>query len=835
MSRTFGTTNPQETKMELAHRALARRAAAESFVLLRNEHRILPLAPGRIALYGIGARRTVKGGLGSGSVSERYSVTIEQGLVHAGFTVTTTRWLNDFDHTYEKAYQAWHDMVEGKVAGLTDPTKIIPLAHSYVFPYPTSRPVTEEDIEESDTDTCLYVLTRQAGEGLDRKPEKGDFYLTDAEEQDIALLARRYPKFILAVNVGGLVDFSFLDAIPGIDAIVLFVQGGEEGGNALADVLTGKRNFSGHLADTIPLSYADVPSARTFSDLDGDDQNDTYHEGIYVGYRYYDTFGKSVRFPFGFGLSYTTFSESCTGFSQIGDAVTVRVRVKNTGAVSGRQVIQLYLLLPQTEFRSETKRLAAFDKTKDLAPGEEEERKLSFRLSDAAVYDEARSAFVLQRGTYVLCLGEDSRHLTPAAAFFLREHHIVLQCRSCCAPTEKIEELCPPKTSPLSLPEDIPLLPIREEEIPARTVRYEEPTVKESRADKAFLDSLTDKELVRLVIGGNLMQADPGSFEITGAGGKTPTCFAKKGLQNLCFSDGPAGINIAERVYLLPGGKEAPAAVPERYQWGILAHSLDRLKDQNLPIVYREATAWPVEALLAQSWDPGLLEEIGDATGEEMEAFGISVWLAPAMNLHRNPLGGRTFEYYSEDPLISGKLAAAITRGVQRRDGKFVCLKHFACNNGENNRNGISENVSERALRELYLKGFAIAVREGQPGTLMTSYNMLNHTYTANRHDLVCDILRCEWGYEGLVMTDWSSTNEKAADPAACMLAQNDLIMPGTPFDRSALEKAVTEGRLKRAQILPCALRVLHLVEQGLPALDAAGEEEAEAGDGRKA
>ncbi|MGN1023364.1 MAG: glycoside hydrolase family 3 C-terminal domain-containing protein, partial [Lachnospiraceae bacterium] len=589
MSRYFGTKKTQETKMELSHRALARRAAAESFVLLRNEHRTLPLAPGRIALYGIGARRTVKGGLGSGSVNERYSVTIEKGLENAGFSVTTKRWLDDFDNTYEKAYRAWHDMVEEKVAGMTDPTKIIPLAHSYVFPYPTSRPVTEEDIKESGTDTCLYVLTRQAGEGNDRKPEKGDFYLTDAEEQDIALLAKRYPKFILAVNVGGLVDFSFLDAIPGIDAIVLFVQGGEEGGNALADVLTGKRNFSGRLADTIPLSYADVPSARTFSDLDGDDQNDTYHEGIYVGYRYYDTFGKTVRFPFGFGLSYTTFSESCTGFSQKGDEITVRVLVKNTGAQTGRQVIHLYLLLPQTEFRSEQKRLIAFDKTKDLAPGEEEERKLTFPLLDAAVYDETRSAFVLQRGTYVLCLGEDSRRLVPAASFLFREHHIVLQCRSCCAPTGKIGELCPPKTSPLALPEGIPILPLREEEIPKRTVRYEEPAVRESKADKAFPDSLTDQELVQLVVGGNLMKADPGSFEITGAGGKTPTCFAGKGLRNLCFSDGPAGINIAERVFLLPDGKEAPAAVPERYQWGVLVHSLDRLKDQNLPIVYREA------------------------------------------------------------------------------------------------------------------------------------------------------------------------------------------------------------------------------------------------------
>ena len=227
--------------------------------------------------------------------------------------------------------------------------------------------------------------------------------------------------------------------------------------------------------------------------------------------------------------------------------------------------------------------------------------------------------------------------------------------------------------------------------------------------------------------------------------------------------------------------------------------------------VYRYATAWPVELLLAQTWNKDLLQDIGRAVGEEMVQFGITIWLAPGMNIHRNPLGGRTFEYYSEDPVLTGEMAAALTLGVQSHKGVGACIKHFCCNNTEDNRNGISSNVSERALREVYLKGFEIAVKKSRPKAVMSSYNQLNHIYTANRRDLLTDILRCEWGFEGFVMTDWSSTNEKAADPALCAPSGNDLVMPGSDFDRQGILVAMERGALDTETVRRCACRVLRI------------------------
>lgn len=236
---------------------------------------------------------------------------------------------------------------------------------------------------------------------------------------------------------------------------------------------------------------------------------------------------------------------------------------------------------------------------------------------------------------------------------------------------------------------------------------------------------------------------------------------------------------------------------------------LDKIPGQ---IVYRYATAWPVEMLLAQSWNTGLLRKMGEAVGEETMAFGITVWLAPGMNIHRNPLGGRAFEYYSEDPVLTGEMAAALTLGVQSRKGLNVSVKHFCCNNSEDNRNGISANVSERALREIYLKGFEIAVRKSQPGTVMSSYNMINQVYTANRHDLLTDILRCEWGFEGLVMTDWGSTNEQAGRPELAAPSGNDLIMPGSDYDRECILEGIADGRISHESVRRSACRVLRLM-----------------------
>ena len=286
-----------------------------------------------------------------------------------------------------------------------------------------------------------------------------------------------------------------------------------------------------------------------------------------------------------------------------------------------------------------------------------------------------------------------------------------------------------------------------------------------------------------------------------------------KGIRNVLFSDGPAGVNIANKVKALPGGGFAPAMVPERYSWGIMGKAM-KAQLERIPgeIVYRYATAWPVEMLLAQTWNKELLESIGKAVGEEMLQFGITIWLSPGMNIHRNPLGGRAFEYYSEDPVLTGELAASLTKGVQSHKGLGVSLKHFCCNNTEDNRNGISSNVSERALREIYLKGFEIAVKKSHPKTVMSSYNMVNHIYTANRHDLLTDILRSEWGFEGLVMTDWGSTNEKAGRPEKAAPSGNDLIMPGSDYDRECILKAIKNGEMTPEVVRRSACRVLRMM-----------------------
>ena len=818
MANPFGTFDSNPSELEKKNRALARRAAAEGFVLLKNDGGALPLKSKKVALFGMGARKTVKGGLGSGSVEERYSVNIEDGLKNAGFEITTSLWLDDYDREYDETYAAWHDMVEEKVAGITDPMKLIPLAHSYVYRYPSGRAITEADVAASDTDTAVFVLMRQAGEGNDRKLEPGDYYLTEIEMENLRFLAAHYRHTILIINVGGHIDMSFLDVIEGIDAVVLYVQGGEEGGNALADVLSGKENFSGKLADTIPLCYEDIPYGENFSYLNGNTESEDYREDIFVGYRYYDTFGKAVRYPFGFGLSYTSFSLAAEEVRADRREIVIEASVSNNGNCAGKEVAQLYLSAPQTELRKEKQRLIAFAKTKVLAPGEREALEFRFGLEEAASYDESRSSWVLSPGTYYLHLGSSSRDHTVIAALRLPAEIIVRKCRSCCAPDFALDRLQAPEAVAENVPAGVMMLEIDPSVFVTDTIDYAPPAFIETKEEQTILDSLSEEEQLQLLCGGEQQVRTPGVFDIPGAAGKTATALIGKGIPNVVFSDGPAGINVVNRCFALPGGRFVAAEVPERYRWGVIGQmAAKQLGSMQAPIVHRYATAWPVEMLLAQTWNPGLLQEIGYAVGEEMKRFGVSVWLAPGMNIHRNPLGGRAFEYYSEDPVLSGKMAAALTLGVQSHTGIGVSVKHFCCNNSEDNRNGISANVSERALREIYLKGFEIAVRKAQPLTVMSSYNRLNGVFTANRHDLLTDILRCEWGFQGLVMTDWGSTNENAAIPEQCAPAGNDLIMPGNPYDHEQLSSALSEKQLDRKTVRTAAARVLRLILKTIP------------------
>lgn len=801
----YGALTNEVSERERAHAGLARRAAAEGFVLLQNDG-TLPLQTRKVALYGMGARKTIAGGEGSGDVAPRYKVSIEQGLENAGYEITSKSWLDDYDEEYAATYEEYRVMVEEKIADIKNPVAQIPVAHSYKYRYPSGRLIQEKDVSESDTDTAVYVLMRQAGECADRRNVPGDFQLTEIEIANLRFISENYASVVLVINVGGMVDLSVLDEVQ-TGAVVFFVQGGMEGGNALADLLSGAENFSGKLADSWPKCYEDIPGGESFSSLNGNLEEEHYTEGLYVGYRYYDSFGAEPRWPFGYGLSYTDFDVKTTSVTLDKTIVTVDAEVTNTGSTAGREVVQLYMHVPGDVAQS----LCAFCKTEKLAPGETATVQISFRLEDMAVWCDECAAWILPEGTYSLMAGNSSRNIETAAIFVLDETVKTKICKSCCAPEKPVEEIQPEQTS-RDILEEMPCIRIDPAVFKEERTDYIVREVAESAWVKEILDLLTPEEQIELVRGGDLQSHDSKQHQIMGAGGKTCITLQEKGVPNILFSDGPAGINIMEEVVYGEDGSQKTARMPEKYNWGLMRKMSKQFIAAEGQHVYRYATAWPVEELLAQTWDTELVEEIGRAVGEEMKEFGITLWLAPGMNIHRNPLCGRTFEYYSEDPLLTGKMASALTKGVQSHKGLGVTVKHFCCNNQEDNRVAVSSHVSEKALRQIYLKGFEIAVKESKPLAVMSSYNKLNGTYTGMRKDLIEDILRSEWGFEGLVMSDWGTRY----DPVEALHATTDLIMPGGEEDKKALTEALKEGLLDTAALRRSAGRVLRLIENGI-------------------
>ena len=812
----FGDENPGITPREQRNRALAREAAREGFVLLKNEG-ALPLRAQKIALFGMGARKTVKGGTGSGVVNERQSVSIEEGLEFAGFEITTKNYLDDFDENFDQAYKAWREGIENSTKGQPF-HRAIALAIETPFRYLGARPISDSDIADSDTDTALYVLARQAGEGKDRKLEPGDYLLTETEFADLTKITASYQKTIVVINVGGFIDLSWLSEFSGVSALVFYGQGGMEGGHALAEVLNGQHSFCGKLVDTWATRYEDYPSAMQYSYLNGDLENEDYTEGIFVGYRYFDNFGIQPNFPFGFGLSYTAFSISVTGVAIDHTEVIATVKVINIGKTySGKEVVQCYLSCPDGKLTKEDQRLVAFEKTKTLAPGEEQIIQLCFPMESAASYDEEHSAWVLEPGEYVLRIGNSSRNTMPAAVLTLESLVVTEQCRPCCPLVHPLAKLNSPERKSEILPDSLQTITLDPTEFITKHNEYELPDVVETAQETSILDALTPPEMAELLRGGDLQNMEDGHI-VVGAAGKTAITLLDKGIGNVVFADGPSGLNIVNQVFVSETGEQIPVKIPEKFNWGSMAnYYAKRIAESIGQQVWRYATAWPVHMVLAQSWNLEIVEKVGHALGEEMSAYGITLWLAPALNIHRNPLCGRTFEYFSEDPLISGKMAAALTYGVQSWPGLGVTLKHFAANNQEDNRTEVSSNVSERALREIYLKGFEIAVKQSQPKALMTSYNRINGIYAPNNHDLLTDILRCEWGFEGPVMTDWGSCEAGRADPALCAPAGNDLVMPGSEADRNAILEAVKSGAIYSKTLRQCAGRVLRIIlESGI-------------------
>lgn len=801
-------TSHDITSREINNRSLARAIAAEGIVLLENDG-ALPLANKRIALFGAGARMTVKGGTGSGEVRERESTNTEKGLENAGYCIESKAWLDDFDAEYNRLYTAWRQMINEK-AKWKLPFAVFDVTSTNPFSFPIGRRVTESDISKANTDTAIYVIARQAGEGTDRKIEKGDYLLSDIEYQNIKLLAERFKHTIIVINVGGMIDLSFMDEIKGINALVYFVQGGMEGGNALADILSGKVTPCGKLTDTWARTYNDYPNADTFSYRNGNLDEEDYTEGIYVGYRYFDSFNIKPRYEFGYGKSYTDFNIQVDNVILNKTEALISARVKNCGQeYEGKEVLQAYISFPSAGLPRESQQLVAFSKTDILKPDEEQRVDLSFSLTQLAAYNEEISSWVLEAGEYGLFVGNSSRNTQPAALLVLDKSIVCERVKSICPMTKPIKEIIAPKQDAHNLvfPKTIQ---VNANAFFTRDVCYESPQPDITDETTRLLKRLSIKDCISLAVGGGVLgkqvNAAPGA-----AGRTTMALWKKHRIPNIVLSDGPAGINVTQKIVIEKSGAQKLVDIPENYNFGSMRYFLRFMMSSGKrgAIHYQYATAWPIQTLLAQTWNLSLLEQMGRAVGDEMIEFGITLWLAPGMNIHRNPLCGRNFEYYSEDPFLTGKMAAAITRGVQSHKGIGVSIKHFACNNQEDNRTHVSSNLSERTLREIYLKGFGIAIRECMPMAVMTSYNKINGAYTANSHDLCTKVLRNEWGFNGFVMTDWFSTGDDKGSHPLCVQAGNDLIMPGTKKARKEIYSAVRSGDITREQLNACAANVL--------------------------
>ena len=787
---------------------VAYEAACEGMVLLKNDG-ALPFRTKKVALYGPGASMTIKGGTGSGEVNERHSVTILEGLQDRGFEITTLQWIRDFENGYREAEAAYKQEKKKRV-NLLKLSSIMEMLFDN-FRMPAGRMITEEDVSLSDTDSCIYVLSRQAGEGGDRKAEKGDFFITDEEEAAIRFCAEHYENFLLVINCGSSMDMEFTQRIPGINAILYFCQLGTEGGHAFADVVTGKVSPSGKLSDTWAKTYSNIPFASEYSYLNGDLENEYYKEGIYVGYRYFDSFDVEPAYPFGFGLSYADFAVQSSGVHLNGTKVTVKADVSNISkAYSGREVVQLYVSAPQGELHKAYQSLAAFEKTRELVPGAGQQLELFFDIRSLSSYREYDSCFVLEQGEYILRLGNSSRNTVPVGVIFLEKDIIVSRNQKICSLDSEFTELESPRRNREEMDPALPYLCLDCDNVQTLEFAYDSPREETDPRVQQFLNTLSLKEMVDIVVGNGMFGGET-RFNLPGSVGNTTSKFWDRGLANVPLCDGPAGLRIQKRSTVDEKGKVKPVemamSIFESFP-GFVKKFMVGDPEKN-PVIYQYTTAFPVANALAQTWNKELMFRVGDAIYREMKEYGCTYWLAPAVNIHRNPLCGRNFEYFSEDPVLAGQMAAAITRGVQQEEGFYVTVKHFAANNQEDNRNKVSSNLSERALREIYLRPFEITVRDGKAKSIMTSYNRINGVYAPNSYDICTKVLRNEWGFDGVVMTDWFSTNKGFARTDLCMKAGNDLIMPGGGSFKKEILAGVKSGVISESDVRICCSRVI--------------------------
>ena len=786
----------------------------ECMVLLKKDGSFPLEKAGTIVAYGSGIRHTIKGGTGSGEVNSRYFITVEKGLKRAGFRIINENWLDEYDLIREDNRAAFYKAIKAKAK--KEKTNVIAASMGAIILEP------EYDLPlDFGADAAIYVVGRSSGEGNDRLDVKGDYRLTDTEVRNILALNNRYKHFMLVINAGGPVDLS---EVMEVRNILVLSQLGVETGRALAYLLLGRLYPSGKLTTTW-APYKDYV-ITSFAEKD-----DTfYSEGIFVGYRYFDKAGTKPAFPFGYGLSYTEFSHEMTGIAAEGPLVRLSARVKNTGRYRGREVLQVYLSAPDGKIVKECKSLAGFAKTTPLAPGESGIVTITWDLRDMSSFDTENAAYVLEAGRYLVHLGNSSADTTVVAALDLEEEFVVRKVRHCLA--GDVEEKIVSKGAPGSsgnagvsnaqsasggpASDAMPLIQMDLSGCETEIIDYTLPSFEDP-----LLDRLSDEELAYLNMGGFnpkggiLSVIGDASSRVAGAAGESTSVLEDKGIGCAVVADGPAGLRLARHYYKDKKGIHAIGSTMPETMLELLPKPLAMLIDitsrppRGAKIYEQYTTALPIGTAIAQSWDPKFAYLCGDIVGSEMEIFHVDLWLAPALNIHRSVLCGRNFEYFSEDPLLSGKFAAALTRGVQSHEGKGVTIKHYAANNQETNRYGNSSNVSERTLREIYLRGFEICIRESEPLAVMSSYNLINGVHTSESGELCKDLLRSEFGFKGLLMTDWIvggdilSGGGKYPSPSAPRVAASGhtLFMPGSKNDYEELVQGINDGIVSRQQL----------------------------------
>ncbi len=772
---------------------VARQVVAEGCVLIKNENAVLPIEGGeKISVFGRAQCNYYKSGTGSGGdVKVPYTTGILEGLrknpkvqVNEELADTYTEWVKS--HPFDNGGGGW----------AAEPW------------FQEEMPLTQEQVEaaKAKSDTAVVLIGRTAGEDKDSAVAAGSYLLTETEKDMLTKVSAAFDKVAVVLNVPAIMDMLWMDDYD-IDSVIYVWQGGMSGGDGVADVLTGDVNPSGHLTDTIAKEYEDYPSSKNFGRTD----YNYYAEDIYVGYRYFETFAKDrVLYPFGYGLSYTTFDTSAYSVTETEDSINVFTTVENTGDRAGKETVQVYFGAPQGKLGRPAKELVAFAKTKLLEPGESQDITLTFKKDNMKTYDDSgvtghKSAYVLEAGDYSVYVGNNVRDSKLAYVYNQKELKVVEQLEEEMAPVKAFQRIKPLVTDEDGTMvtavgyEDVPLQTVDvpkkildnlpEELVKKDNQHYDLKDVADGKVTtEQFVAQLSWSELISIVQGEGMSPAGVTAGVASAFGGvntkledgTVTTLTELYGIPRACTADGPSGIRQTANATSIPGG-----------------------------------------AAIACTWNLDLIEKMMTLEGQEMIENEIDSLLGPGINIHRNPLNGRNFEYYSEDPLVTGRVAAAYTKGIQK-SGATVTIKHFCANNQETNRHYDDSRVSERALREIYLRGFEIAVKEGHARSVMTSYNPINGLWAASNYDLATDILRKEWGFEGIVMTDWwARMNKNIGDASttssgvqylnAMVKSQNDLykVTPDSSTDSASNvgTKIVTDG-LTTAELQRSAVNI---------------------------